>query len=119
MSSTVRRHLLALVLVALAWVWAVPGAQQPAVQGLAHELVHLQAVSHHHHEDAGLHLDDAAPAELSHHHASDGAKPLAWCVPPAGSPSPLPHHVLVAAVGPHSLAIVLERPLRPPSALHA
>ncbi len=119
MSSTVRRHLLALVLVALGWVWAVPGAQQPAVQGLAHELVHLQSVSHHHHEDAALHLDDAAPAELSHHHASDGAKPLVWCAPEAGGLGPLPPHVLVTAAEPHSLAIVLERPLRPPSALRA
>jgi len=119
MSPTVRRHLLALVLIAVGWVWAVPGAQQPAVQGLAHELVHLQSVSHHHHGDAALHLDDAAPAELSHHHASDGAKPLAWCMFEAGGLGPLLPHVLVTTDGPHSLAIVLDGPLRPPSALRA
>jgi hypothetical protein len=118
-SSTVRRHLLALVLIAVAWVWAVPGEQQPAVQGLAHELVHLQSVSHHHHDDAGLHLGDAAPAELPHHHASDGAKPLAWCTLEATGLGLLPPHVLVTADGPHSLSVVLEGPLRPPSALRA
>ena len=69
--------------------------------------------------DAALHLDDAAPAELSHHHASDGAKPLVWCSPEPGGLGPLPPHVLVTAAEPHSLAIVLERPLRPPSALRA
>jgi hypothetical protein len=119
MSSTVRRHLLALMLIAVGCVWAVPGAQQPAVQGLAHQLVHLQSVSHHHHEDAALHLDDAASAELSHHHASDGAKPVAWCALQASGLGPLPPHVLVTTDGPHSLAIVLEGPLRPPSALRA
>jgi hypothetical protein len=119
MSSTVRRHLLAIVLVALVWAWGIPGAQQPAVQGLAHELVHLQSVSHHHHEDAALHLDDAAPAELSHHHASDGAKPVAWCGLEASSTGPLPPHVLVTADGPYSLAIVLDAPLRPPRGLRA
>lgn len=119
MSSTIRRHLLALVLVAMAWAWAVPGAQQPAAQGLAHELVHLQSVSHHHHADAALHLDDAAPAELSHHHASDVAKPLAWCTPAPGGLGLLQPQVFVTADEPHSLAIVLDGPLRPPSARRA
>jgi hypothetical protein len=117
MSLTLRRHLLALLLVALAWVWAVPGPQQPASQGLAHELVHLQAVSHHHHDDASLHLDDVAGGELpSHQHTGDGAKPVAWTAPLHGDPDRLPPHPLVAATEPHSLAVVLDAPLRPPRA---
>lgn len=116
MSSTVRSHLLTLVLIALAWAWVVPGTQQPAMQGLAHELVHLQSVPHLHHNDAALHLDDAAPAELSHHHASEVAKPLAWCAPCVTSPSTLQRHVLVTLDEPYSLAIVLAGALRPPRA---
>jgi hypothetical protein len=116
MSPTLRRRLLAFVLVALTWVWAVPGPQQPAIQGLAHELVHLQAVAHHHHDDASLHLDEVAAGEPSHHHAGDGVKPVAWVVHTPGDAGPLPPHPLVAAAEPHSLAVVLDGPLRPPRA---
>lgn len=116
MSPTLRRHLLAFVLVALTWAWAVPGPQLSAAQGLAHELVHLQAVSHHHHDDASLHLDNVAAGEPSHQHAGDGAKPVAWVLAAPGHPGPLPRHPLVAAAEPHSLAVVLDGPLRPPRA---
>jgi hypothetical protein len=115
MSTPLRRYLLVLVLIAVAWVWAVPGEQQLAVKGLAHELVHLQFVSHHHHKDAALYLDDAAPAEASHHHASDGAKPMAWSVLEVRDLGALPRHVFVTTDQPHSVAVVLEGPLRPPS----
>jgi hypothetical protein len=117
MSPTLRRYLFSLLLVALAWVWAVLGPQQSAAQGLAHELVHLKAVSHHHHDDASLHLDDVAGGELpSHQHTGDGAKPVAWMAPSRGDPDRLPPHPLVAATEPHSLAVVLDAPLRPPRA---
>jgi hypothetical protein len=114
MSPTVRRRLLASVLFALAWVWAVPGPLQPSAQGLAHELVHLQSVAHHHHDDASLQLDEVLAGELSHQHAGDGAKPVAWATPKLAEPGPAPAHPLVAAAEPHALAVVLDAPLRPP-----
>jgi hypothetical protein len=115
MPASFRRPLTAIVLFALAWVWGFPGGQQPAVQGLAHELVHLQSVAHHHQDDAHLQLDDATPAELSHHHAGDGGKPLAASVAILRSGGPLPSHVLVSTPLPHSLSVVLAGLLRPPS----
>jgi hypothetical protein len=114
MSPTVRRRLLAFMLVALAWVWAVPGPLQPSAQGLAHELVHLQSVAHHHHDDASLQLDEVLAGEPSHQHASDAAKPLAWATPKPAEPGALPVHPLVAAAEPHALTVVLDAPLRPP-----
>jgi hypothetical protein len=114
MPTSLRRRLLTFVLVALTWVWAVPGPLQPSVQGLAHELVHLQSVAHHHHDDASLHLDELAAGEPSHQHAGDGAKPVAWALPKPAEPGPLPAHALVATAEPHALAVVLDAPLRPP-----
>jgi hypothetical protein len=114
MSTALRRRLTALLLLALAWVWAGPGMQQPALQGLAHEWVHLQSQAHHHHPDASLHLDAADAAEPSHQHASDSAKPGVGHDPLAG---PLHHPrpgAPVASAGPHWLSVVLESPLRPP-----
>jgi hypothetical protein len=114
MSRALRCRLLTLLLIALAAAWALPGMPQPAVQGLAHDLVHLQSVSHHHHDDASLHLDEGAAAEATHHHAADGAKPMALCdaaLPDrAGPPSASP----ATRAGPHCLKVVLEGPLRPP-----
>jgi hypothetical protein len=82
---------------------------------LAHALVHGQAMDHHHHVDASLHLDDSEAAN-EHQHVHDSlqvhAMPLA----------PWPYLTVVEPYATKGLShaqrppIFLEGPLRPPQA---
>jgi hypothetical protein len=82
---------------------------------LAHALVHAQAMDHHHHMDASLHLDDAVATD-EHQHVHDGLQLHA--VPPVT----LLHLAVAPPSAPAALALArrppvfLEGPLRPPQA---
>jgi hypothetical protein len=109
-----RHPLLLLLLLALLVSWAAPRLQPLAASGLAHHLVHLQAVAHHHHEDASLHLDETDASEAPHFHAADSAKPLAACADAALCQGVRPGSAPAVRDGPHSLSVVPEALLRPP-----
>lgn len=83
---------------------------------LTHALVHGQAMDHHHHMDASLHLDDAEPVD-GHQHVHDGLQFQA--VPPAAPlhlPVMAPSNPAVRALAQRP-PVFLEGPLRPPQSL--
>jgi hypothetical protein len=86
-----------LVLAVLFWQalsWVAPHAVNALAEQLAHEVVHVQDLDHHHHADASLHLADDLE-EPAHFHADNGSFPVGLIAPAAihgfvSLPCPLP-----------------------------
>lgn len=95
----------------------LPAALEARVEVIGHAVVHDQAVGHHHHDDASLHLGEADDAP--HEHVLDGGQPPALVVHAVGiEPGEPATGVRADEVAPLASA-ELDGPLRPPRTARA
>lgn len=102
-----------------AFIWqvlvcATPWSQAQRQIDLPHTFAHVQELSHHHHSDRSLHVDEHGSEVVGHHHFSETSQPMGL-VPPKRS---------VELIGPRTQrftdasafigSVFLKAPLRPP-----
>ena len=106
-----------LVLAVLLWqalAWAAPHVVKAQAEQLAHQVVHVQDVDHHHHADQSLHLSSNSDS-TAHFHADDGFQPIGLTVLAAEAgfaalPN-APSHTILS----EPPTVFLDGLLRPPS----
>jgi hypothetical protein len=105
-------------LLAILWqslAWLTPDARNRHAEELGHQLVHGQAIDHHHLIDESLCLDGDADAG-PHQHEHSGMQPGIPVAATVAGDTALPPALPVGALRRVKPSIFLEGPLRPPRA---
>lgn len=113
MTRSTRAVLLMCVLLWQALAWLTPPGQAQQAQDLTNRLVHAQAVDHHHHADASLHVDDSVDSQR-HHHAHEAVQPAGLLPASIGLVAVVPPVAPPVARPSAWVSVWLDSPLRPP-----
>jgi hypothetical protein len=108
----VRIFLLTLCLLWQPLAGLLPAGIGERAEQFGHVIVHGQALGHHHHDDASLHLD--AEEAVAHQHVLDGGQPAGLPALPVDIEAAASGSAVAAATLPMPPSAVLEGLLRPP-----